>query len=169
MTNQPPTTVEPAQLVAVLRGYIRSEVTTILQQSIDQAVGDAITEIRTTVDEKLSTLAATGGSPVDQEIAPSTLLKIVPELCSTPEFQSEIRKQLESAFQGVLPGLVQRLRGEIEKKLQSGETPRATSGGSSVSEVVNSDELKELLEDRFRTMLTYLKQEVIPMAIGQRH
>ena len=169
MPSSSPTNVEPAQLMAVLRGYIRSEVTSILRHSIDHAVGDAITEIRTTVDEKLSTLAATGGPSVEREIDRTTLLEIVPELCSSPAFQTEIRKQLESAFQGVLPGVVQRLRGALEKQLQSGEVSQATTGGSLVSEVLNSDELKELLEDRFRTMLTYLKQEVIPTALGQRH
>jgi hypothetical protein len=60
---------------------------------------------------------------------------------------------------------VKRLRGEIEKRIQSGEGGVGSTAAVSIKAVVSSSELKEVLEERFRTMLAYLKQEVIPLAI----
>ncbi len=154
------TTDSPAAtgaLVEALRALVRQEVSV----AVDDAVAGAVAEVRATMEERLASLPTGGGgaAPVD----PQQILAIAPQICSLPAFQSEIRKQLEDAFQGVLPGLVKRLRGEIEKRIQTGET----GSGVSVAAVIGSSELKEVLEERFRTMLAYLKQEVIPLAIRQ--
>ena len=156
-----PHSTEPASteaLAEALRAVVRQEVQSVVRQSIDETVSDAVAEIRATVAE--SSGSGGGGGGMSRE----EILALGPEICALPAFQSEIRKQLEEAFQGVLPGLVKRLRGEIEKRLQSGEVSGA-GGGASIDQVVNSNELKQVLEERFRTMLTYLQSDVIPGAI----
>ncbi len=158
----PTESVSTEALVEALRAMVREEVTTVVRASIDDAVSDAIAEIRATVAESANAPSGDGAAATRDEI-----MALAPDICAHPEFQTEIRKQLEEAFQGVLPGLVKRLRGEIEKRLQSGDVGGGGGGvgGASIMEVVRSNELKEVLEERFRTMLTYLQQDVIPSAI----
>ena len=156
-----PQSTEPVSteaLVDALRAVVRQEVQSVVRESIDETVSDAVAEIRATVAESAGGGGGGGGLGRDE------ILALGPEICALPAFQTEIRKQLEEAFQGVLPGLVKRLRGEIEKRLQSGEVGGA-GGGASIAQVVTSNELKEVLEERFRTMLTYLQSDVIPNAI----
>ncbi len=157
-TPTQPVTTEA--FVEALRAVVREEVTSVVRASIDDTVSEAIAEIRATVAE--GAVGGGSGGPVSRD----DIMAHAPEICAHPEFQAEIRKQLEEAFQRVLPGLVKRLRGEIEKRLQSGEvTGGGGGGGASINDVVRSNELKEVLEERFRTMLTYLQQDVIPSAI----
>lgn len=146
-------------LAEALQAMVRQEVTSSVGAAIEEAVAGAIAELKSTVEERIAAIPAGGGS-----ISGEAFLAAAPQLCALPQFQQEIRRQLEDAFQGVLPGLVKRLRGEIEKRIQSGEAGGG-SGAVSIKAVVSSNELKEVLEERFRTMLAYLKQEVIPLAV----
>ena len=149
-----------AALADAVRAMVHQEVAT----AVEDAVAGAVAELKATLDERFSALPAAGGGG---GFGKEEFLAAAPQLCSLPQFQQEIRRQLEDAFQGVLPGLVKRLRGEIEKRIQSGEAGTAAGSGSAltIKTVVSSSELKEVLEERFRTMLAYLKQEVIPLAI----
>ena len=157
-----------ATLAAALRPMVQAEVQQAIRTSIEEALDRAVSEMRTTLDEKMVAMAGSGGGG-GGGLSKEEVLALGPEFCKQPEFQTEIRNQLEVAFQSVLPGLVKRLRGEIEKRIASGEAEGGAGGGggASIAEVVSSPELKEVLEERFRTMLAYLKQEVIPMAIRQ--
>jgi hypothetical protein len=152
-----------AALVDALRALVRQEVSAAVHSAVDDAVAGAVAEVKATLEERLATLPAASSGGMGKE----EFLAAAPQLCALPQFQTEIRRQLEDAFQGVLPGLVKRLRGEIEKRIQGGEAGAPGSAAVSIRAVVTSSELKEVLEERFRTMLAYLKQEVIPMAIRQ--
>jgi hypothetical protein len=153
-----------AALAEALRAMVRQEVSAAVATAVEDAVAGAVAELKSTLDERLSTLPTGGeGGGFGKE----EFLAAAPQLCALPQFQQEIRRQLEDAFQGVLPGLVKRLRGEIEKRIQSGESAGGGGAALTIKTVVSSSELKEVLEERFRTMLAYLKQEVIPLAIRQ--
>lgn len=155
-------------LVEALRTLVREEVTVAVRDSVDDSIANAVTELRATIDERLESLPAGGGGGGGGDgLTEEQVIALCPEFCKQTEFQAEIRRQLEEAFQGVLPGLVKRLRGEIEKRIQTGEAG-APGGVLTMDQIVGSSELKEVLEERFRTMLAYLKQEVIPQVIQQR-
>jgi len=157
-------TTAAAALAEALRAMVRQEVSAAVSTAVEDAVAGAVAELKSTLDERLAGLSATGGGG---SFGTEEFLAAAPQLCSLPQFQQEIRRQLEDAFQGVLPGLVKRLRGEIEKRIQSGEAGGGAGAAVTIKAVVGSSELKEVLEERFRTMLAYLKQEVIPLAIRQ--
>lgn len=86
--------------------------------------------------------------------------KLVDEIVGSATFRDRVNGSLEQGLRNVLPQIVQRMKQEIEDRLKT--KPGGGSESVSVKTVVNSIEMKEMLEDRFRTMLLYLKQEVIP-------
>ena len=63
--------------------------------------------------------------------------------------------------------ILKRFRSEMEQAVS--ELPSSSGAGtpSDLQSVINSTEMKEMLEDRFRQMLLYLKTEVIPKAVKQ--
>ena len=69
---------------------------------------------------------------------------------------------MEKAFQTVLPQLIKRFKAEVEERFSgSGESV-------DVDAMINSERMKELLDGRFRQMLLYIKQDVVPKAVQQK-
>ena len=114
--------------------------------------GDLAETIRAVVREELARLAGEDGS------SPTTVAAVI----ASPELHKQVNAHMEAAFQTVLPQLIKRFKKEVEERLQ-------TVGGTVNAEAIaGSEKLKELLDARFRQMVLYLKQDVIPRSIDQR-
>ncbi|MEE8143408.1 MAG: hypothetical protein V3T77_09940 [Planctomycetota bacterium] len=81
------------------------------------------------------------------------------------QLKKEIKAQLQEALKAVLPELVKRFRLEIEKHIPASGENGSGEAAPDLRAMINSTEMKEALEERFRSMLLFLKQEVIPKAI----
>ena len=79
------------------------------------------------------------------------------------EFKAHVNGCMEKAFQTVLPQLIKRFKAEVEERISS-----AGAGGGDADSTINSERMKELLDGRFRQMLLYIKQDVVPKAVQQR-
>lgn len=85
--------------------------------------------------------------------------KLADEVSNSAPVRERVNQSLEAGLRNVLPQILQRLKQEIEERI--GEN--AGGGGScDIHALVNSTELKEMLEGQFRQMLQYLTQDVIP-------
>ena len=116
-------------------------------------LGDAI---RTMVREEIEAVrydleAPVAGEPMD-----------VATLLETDEFKAYVNGCMEKAFQTVLPQLIKRFKAEVEERLSG-----ATGQSVDVDGMINSERMKELLDGRFRQMLLYIKQDVVPKAVQQ--
>ena len=75
------------------------------------------------------------------------------ELESSEAFTDHINKCLQEGLKNIMPGLIKRLKPE--------------SVPVDPTSIIASVEMKEMLEERFRQMLLYLKQEVIPKEVSK--
>ena len=91
------------------------------------------------------------------------------ELFASQSWRKELNAVIEGAFQTVLPQLVKRFRKEIEQqvsKIPAGaEGEAAAAAPADIDSIIGSVEMKEMIDEKFRHMLMYLKQEVIPKAV----
>ena len=74
---------------------------------------------------------------------------------------------MEKAFQTVLPQLIKRFKKEIDERLQE-IVGGGGAAGMDLGSLANSNELKEMLDGRFRQMMLYLKQEIIPKVVESK-
>ncbi len=138
-----------AQLLSALR--------TVILEETGRAVGEVTAKLESRLAE----------TPRGSAQTPD-LKKLVEEIGASSAFKDRINVSLEQGLRNVLPQIVQRMKQEIDDRLKGKGSGGNGSEAPGVKSVVNSIEMKEMLEDRFRTMLLYLKQEVIPKEI-QRH
>jgi hypothetical protein len=104
-----------------------------------------------------------GAGAVGDDSVIRVCLERAEHLFAAPAWQNAVQGIIHAAFQEVLPSLVKRLREDIDQRLSG--AGGGGGGGASISEVVNSVQMKEMIDERFRSMLLYLKQEVIPKAL----
>ena len=112
--------------------------------------------IRTVLDQEISRRGTLEPNPTQSE--PSFNSQ---EFLSSAEFRSTINTLMEEAFQSVLPQLLKRLKQEIEHRVQN--QPHVD-----FASLVNSEQMKEMLDGRFRQMMLFLKQDVIPKSIDKK-
>lgn len=130
-----------------------------IRESVRAEVRDAIDlgALEERLRSELGSHAAVGGEPGDPA---QVILDRASEIFAQEPVKAAINTMIQEALQAVLPSLVKRFRTEMQKAFTE------LGGGVNIEDVVNSTEMKEMLEDRFRHMLLYLKQEVIPKAMG---
>ncbi|MCI0652188.1 MAG: hypothetical protein L0Z55_09925 [Planctomycetes bacterium] len=92
--------------------------------------------------------------------------KLAQSLSQSGALRTEINKALEESFKTLIPQLIQRFRQDIDQRV--GSQGGGGGGGTDVHAVVSSTELKEMLEERFRAMLLFIKQDVIPKELQRR-
>lgn len=116
------------------------------------ADGDLPNLVRSIVRSELADVVAT----LDQQAT---------ELFDAPNWKLEFNRRLEGAFQTVLPQLIKRFKAEIDERLQQAQSSNSGGGELDFQKLANSEAMKEMLDDKFRHMLIYLRQEVIPKTI----
>lgn len=84
------------------------------------------------------------------------------QLFGEPTWKHEVNSLIEAAFQSVVPQLVKRLQKMVDERPARGAE---TAGVVDPQSVVNSEAMKEMIEEKFRQMLLYLKQDVIPKTL----
>lgn len=89
----------------------------------------------------------------------------ISELVETEEFGAHVNGCMEKAFQTVLPQLIKRFKAEVEERI-TGSSPSGAPVDADA--LINSERMKELLDGRFRQMLLYIKQDVVPKAVQQK-
>ncbi|MGE3165262.1 MAG: hypothetical protein AB7O52_10180 [Planctomycetota bacterium] len=114
--------------------------------------GEVADLVRSIVREELANLAGT----LDEKAG---------ELFDAPNWRHEFNRRLEGAFQTVLPQLIKRFKAEIDERLQQAQASGSGGGELDFQKFANSDAMKEMLDDKFRHMLIYLRQDVIPKTI----
>lgn len=134
------------------------------RQWVDRIRESVRAEVRDAIDvgaleERLRSEIGTGGGAAEGDPA-QVFLDRASEIFAQEPVKAAINTMIQDALQAVLPSLVKRFRTEMQKAFTE------LGGGVNIEDVVNSTEMKEMLEDRFRHMLLYLKQEVIPKAMG---
>lgn len=137
------------------------------EQQVEQAAAGLISLVRSVVREELahfSTGSGDGGGGGGGGDPVLALCSRAHELFEAPSWKEEFNQRLEGAFQTVLPQLIKRFKAEIDERLAD-----AQSGGGEADykRLANSEAMKEMMDDKFRQMLLYLKQEVIPKAVQQ--
>lgn len=134
------------EVVNALRTEMQGPMKADLLRELQSAAGDA---------------SASGGDPV------AACIERADEFFGADAVAKIVNGKVTEALQAVLPTLVKRLREEVESVASGGGGGGGGGAPAGIESVVNSNEMKEMLEDRFRQMLLYLKQEVIPQAMKQ--
>lgn len=123
--------------------------------------------ILTKLEEQASATGGGDGGDVVQALS-----ERAGELFASQSWRKELNGVIEGAFQTVLPQLVKRFRKEIEEQMS--KLPAASGDGSAapaaaapadVNSIIGSTEMKEMIDEKFRHMLLYMKQEVVPKAV----
>ncbi|MEM7165252.1 MAG: hypothetical protein AAF581_07295 [Planctomycetota bacterium] len=122
------------------------------------------------IEEQLPAPGSGGGG--DGQDVVQALSERASELFQSQNWRKELNSVIEGAFQTVLPQLVKRFRKEIEEQMSKLPAPAASADGEAVAAaptdvnaVIASTEMKEMIDEKFRHMLMYLKTEVIPKAV----
>ena len=134
-------TNSPDALVHSLKAFVRSEVQACLGEANSSSSGKS---------------GGSGKGGVDVK-------KLTADLLASAELTNHINNCLEQGLRNVIPQLIQRLKTEAGSGGEGG-----SAGPRDIQSVVNSVEMKEMLEDQFRTMLLYLKQDVIPKELAKQ-
>ncbi len=148
--------------VACIRDVVREELANAgSSPSADINLDELKSELR---EELRRDIVATGseGSGADPVQA---CLENAETLFASEEWKKQVNQMIQEALKGVLPTMVKRFRTEMEDAM--GDLPSGSGGDGDSSSVINSTQMKEMLEDRFRQMLLYLKTDVIPKAVKQ--
>lgn len=131
----------------VFRATVRAEIQNALN----------LDSLKEELRDELSSGASAG--PCTESDLGSLFVENAAEVFAQEPVRAAINGMIQEALQSVLPSLVKRFRSEMQNAFTD------LGGGVNIEEVVNSAEMKEMLEDRFRHMLMYLKQDIIPKAI----
>ncbi|MFN0057258.1 MAG: hypothetical protein ACKVX7_02275 [Planctomycetota bacterium] len=144
----------------------------VLEDFAKQVAGPLKTRVCEELRKEFSGVSSSGGKGGGAAVSAEEIVKIcvqhAEQLFVSPSWQKAVQSIIQDALQNVLPGLIKRLREDIDKRLGEGGGAES-GGGAGISKVVNSAEMKEMIEERFRMMLLYLKQEVIPKAVQAAH
>ena len=133
------------------------------EESVQGFSDQLVAVIRAVVKEELASVetriadAGAGGGSVSTD-----------ELLKSPAFSKGVNDCMEKAFQTVLPQLIKRFKDEVEERFQDFNKGGGGTGNVDVKSLANSEAMKEMLDGRFRQMLLYLKQDIIPKAIDQK-
>ena len=131
-------------------------------QAADQLLGAmralVAEESRRTCQELLAEMKLDAASEDGGPAPTLDMEKLADEVSNSAPLKERVNQSLEAGLRNVLPQILQRLKQEIEERLGS----KNVGGSGDIQAIVNSTELKEMLEGQFRQMLRYLTQDVIP-------
>ncbi len=152
---------------AQLKGTIVSN-TQESQEQVQQSLNQLGDSLRAMVKEEVAAALSgqasspeSAGANLSPEVLSESLKDAAPELFASMEWKKEFNSLIESAFHTVLPQLIKRFKLEVDQRLKEG------GGGSvDVNDLVSSTEFKEHIDEKFRHMVLYIKQDVIPKALA---
>lgn len=129
-----------------------------LQEHMNALSGQLLETIRAVVQAETSAV----------ETRLAAKLNAAPVAGDSQEFKNEVNACMEKAFQTVLPQLIKRFKEEIDERLKEVVGSSVAASGLDLGSLANSDELKEMLDGRFRQMMLYLKQDIIPKVVESK-
>ncbi len=159
MTGSVPPSEVLVQLVTALRAVTTQSGGGEADPNLKESI---LASVRQEFGEQIKAAAAGSQDPVQ------ACIDRADELFASEGFAAAVNAKIQEALQAVLPTMVKRFRSEIDQAIASGSSGGGEGGGpSNIDAIVNSTALKEMLEERFRSMLLYLKQDVIPKTVSQ--